>query len=134
MVRYIRHIIICTCAWGILSLTGCSGDSVDGKEQMTTHELHLSLGTHQFDATRALPDSFEVYEQSAALAKILRIQGYMTYENTDHTWEAVSCTFTPDAITNNWTSMVSLKPSETYYLYGFMPKENSARIEYSNFT
>ncbi len=120
MVRYIRHIIICTCAWGILSLMGCSGDSVDGKEQMTTHELHLSLGTHQFDATRAsdnLPVGFEDYEQSAALAKILRIQGYMTYENTE-----VSCTFTPDAST--WTSMVSLKPSETYYLYGFMPKEN----------
>ena len=121
---------------------GCSGDPADGMEQMTTHELRLSLGTHQYGVTRALPDGFESYDHSAAIAKIMQIQGYMTYWNTDKTpsdgWDAVPCTFThtTSGTDDVWTSRVTLKTlesgesipddRETYYLYGYMPKGNES--------
>lgn len=137
----VRHIIIGACAWGILSLIGCADEPADGKEQMHTRELRLSLGTHQFDATRApgdLPDNFEAYDYSTAMVKIQEIQGYMAYWNNDKKpsaeWDALSCIFSTTPGANGiWTSKVALKPlspdadnlgRETYYLYGFLPKEN----------
>ena len=138
----VRHIIIGTCAWGILSLMGCADDPGDGMEQMHTHELCLSLGTHQFDATRVsgdLPPDFILYNHATAIAKIMQIQGYMAYWNTDKKpepgWDALPCTFdhtTSATSADIWTSRVPLKvldsgdeipdDRETYYFYGFMPK------------
>jgi len=131
----VRNIIIGTCAWGILSLMGCANDPADGMEQMRTHELCLSLGTHQFEATRALPSGFVAYDHSTAMAKIKQIQGYMAYWNTDKQpadWDALPCTFdytTSETSADIWTSRVALKTLntgdaalDTYYFYGFMPK------------
>lgn len=135
----VRHIIIGSCAWGILSLVGCADDPADSREQMRTHELRLSLGTHQFDATRApgdLPDNFEAYDYSTTMVKIQEIQGYMAYWNKDKEpagWDALSCIFSTSGTDGIWTSRVALKPlspdadnlgRETYYLYGFLPKES----------
>ena len=138
----VRHIIIGSCAGGILSLMGCADDPADGMEQMRTHELCLSLGTHQFEATRApgdLPTGFVAYNHSTAMAKIKQIQGYMAYWNKDKKpdpgWDALPYTFdytTSETSADIWTSRVALKTldsgeeipddRETYYFYGFMPK------------
>lgn len=132
----VRHITIGTCAWGILSLMGCADDPADSKEQVRTHELRLSLGSHQFEATRALPAGFEPY--NSATLKIQEIQGYMAYWNKDKKpsagWDALSCIFSTSGTDGIWSSRVALKllesgesipdDRETYYLYGFLPKEN----------
>ena len=145
----VRYIIICACAWGILSLMGCADDSADGMEQMHTHELCLSLGTHQFDVTRApgsLPTGFELYNHATAMAKIKQIQGYMAYWDKDKgtygDWDALPCTFdhtTSDANAHIWTSRVPLKSlvnaldensdHKKYYFYGFMPKGDVTDVE-----
>ncbi len=114
---------------------GCADDPADSKEQVRTHELRLSLGSHQFEATRALPAGFEPY--NSATLKIQEIQGYMAYWNQykkpSAGWDALSCIFSTSGTDNIWTSRVALKPlstddldddHQTYYLYGFLPKEN----------
>lgn len=141
--------MIGTCAWGILTLMGCADDSSDSMEQMRTHELCLSLGTHQLDDTRApgsLPTGFELYNHTTAMAKIKQIQGYMAYWNTDKqpaNWDALPCTFdhtTSDASADIWTSRVPLKTlntgeadHDTYYFYGFMPKGDVTDVEITTY-
>lgn len=116
---------------------GCTDDSVEGTEQNHTHELRLSLGTHQFDLTRAsgeMPTNFETYAYADALVKIKSIQGYLTYYNKDKKpsagWDKISCIFNYDNAINSWISRVPLKTltpdgndtHSKYYFYGFLPK------------
>ena len=126
---------------------GCTDDSVEDTEQNHTQELRLSLGTHQFDLTRAsgdMPTDFEQYVHASALVKIMSVQGYLTYWNKDKKpsqgWDKVSCTFNYDDVSGNWTSRVPLKTltedgdatHSKYYFYGFLPKgdgEDNVTIE-----
>lgn len=128
-------------------LIGCTDDPAEGMEQKYTHELRLSLGSHQFDMTRAsgdMPTDFEQYVHASALVKIMSVQGYLTYWNKDKKpsqgWDKVSCTFNYDDVSGNWTSRVPLKTltedgdatHSKYYFYGFLPKgdgEDNVTIE-----
>lgn len=111
----------------MFTLSSCTDDSADGTEQVSMHELHLSLGTHQFDMTRAeLPDAFVDYNHAEALAKITQIQCYMAYQGTDGA-DYVPCVFTYIQSEDDWTSTVPLKSlndNKKYYLYGYMPKSD----------
>ena len=125
------------CASVMFTFCSCTDDSADGTEQVQQQELHISLGSHQLDITRAsgdLPSDFEYYVHSSALAKIEQIQCYMAYSITQQGQEQkkndyIPCVFnyTKDNNNDTWTSTVPLKalePGNTYYLYGFMPKGN----------
>ena len=132
-----RHIIIGSCAWGLLMLFGCADEAPENNGQQHTHELRLSLGSHQYDMTRSageMPDGFTLHNQATASAKIMQIQGYLTFWNTDEPakWDFVPTAFIyeepegPSVGNHLWTSTVPLKTlgdGTFYYLYGFLPKE-----------
>jgi hypothetical protein len=142
------------CAGVLLTLTGCADDSADGTEQRHTHELHLSIGTQQYEMTRAgdepsLPTDFVLYNHAESLSPITQIQGYMTYLEDNNAWNYVPCTFNytetieyiSEEIVNHkdtWTARVPLKTltgDNSYYLYGFLPKERVGSVNitpYSN--
>ena len=131
------HIITMLCAGFLLTLCSCGEDSSDSMQQRT-HELRLSFGYPSFisidEPTRTdpvLPDYFELYVHDASLQPISQIQCYMTYEK-DGNQKDIPCEFN-HAITNAdppahiWTANVplfSLASGSSFYLYGFMPKEN----------
>ena len=129
------YIITMLCAGLLLTLCGCSDDSSDSM-QLRTQELRLSLGYPAFrnidGITRALPDSFELYNYASSLQPISEIQCYLTYEqeveNQKHQ-KFISCQFDHDTTktatpAHIWTSKVPLYTlnGNSYYLYGFMPK------------
>ena len=138
------------CLGLLLTLGGCSADHDDvgeqpekpeqpGKpdqpEQQNLRELHLSLGTHQFMSTRALPVDFEPYDHSTSLTPITQIQTYLTsMEGEERTPKYVASDFNyqkTEEEKHTWVSKVALKDGQ-YYLYGFMPKgvtESSVTIE-----
>ena len=127
------YIIIGACASMISMLMGCTDDPAEGTEQERTHELRISLGSHQFDQTRNasdMPNDFVLYDHATAQAQIMQIQGYLTFWDTNK-WDNVSCIFSYEESDENhiWTSRVPLKilTSEDeslakYYFYGYMPK------------
>lgn len=123
------------CASLLLTLCGCADDTSDSMPQHT-QELRLSLGYPTFlsadGVTRtdpALPASFELYAHGSSLQPISQIQCYMTYEKDGNKY--IPCQFdhvttTSSTLGHIWTSKVPLYTlaSGSYYLYGYMPKEN----------
>lgn len=129
------YIITMLCASLLLTLCGCADDSSDSMSQHM-QELHLSLGYPSFHSTdgvtRAinLPESFEPYAHGSSLQPISQIQCYMTYEKDGSKY--IPCQFDHITTTTSefghiWTSTVplyTLDSGKSYYLYGYMPKEN----------
>ena len=118
----------------MLVLAGCSDDAPESTGQTRSHELRMSLGTHPYSITREagdMPTGFELYNHETAPAKIMQIQGYMTFWDTDGSkWDVVPTAFTheeTEAPSHIWTSKVALKTlgeSASYYFYGYLPKES----------
>ena len=131
MNRILRYIIIGTCASLMLVIAGCSDDTAEGTGQTRSHELRMTLGTHPYitRGTGDMPAGFEFYDHTTAPTKIMQIQGYMTFWESDATtpaWNVVPTAFTHEE-TDIWTSKVALKTLGTgasYYLYGYLPKES----------
>ena len=131
MKQRLGHIITMLCAGLLLTLSGCSNDSSDDKQQLT-QELRLTLGSPMFRstdvATRAgeLPASFEPYNYATSLQPFSQVQGYFAYEKEGSNY--ISCVFNHVSDPSHvWTSKVplyTLDSGSSYYLYGFMPKEN----------
>ena len=128
------YIIMMLCAGLLLTLCNCSDDSSDSMPQRT-QELRLSLGYPSFRSTdgvtrTTLPTNFELYNYGSSLQPITQIQCYMTYEKDGQKF--IPCQFDHVVIESAtpahvWTSQVplyTLDPGNSYYLYGFMPKEN----------
>lgn len=126
-------------------LAACSDDDKPADERRT-YELQLSMGATSFNEagqTRALPVGFEPYNQT--LQPINQIQAYFGYvckdENNNNviTYEPAVFTHTTSsegtATTHAWKSRLALKtPSsdpKTYYLYGYMPREDVASATFS---
>ena len=146
------YIIIGACASMMSMLMGCTDDPAEGTEQERTHELRISLGSHQFDQTRAsgdMPTDFVLYNHATAQAQIMQIQGYLTFWDTGaEKWDKVSCIFSYENSGENheyhlWTSRVPLKTLTSedaslakYYFYGYMPKgegeDNVTIVPYDN--
>ena len=139
-----RYLIIGLCACVMFALMGCGDDSSEGTVEQRTHNLHLGLGSRQYDfsITRNagdLPANFVNYEtyrkrSDVGLPPFSQIQCYMTYWDTEfNKWDKVPCTFTYKATTDpnhtdTWSTRVPLKTltgdKPYYYIYGFLPKEN----------
>ena len=122
--------ILCTCVSVMLTFCSCTDDSADGTKQVRQQELHISLGSHQLDITRAsgdLPSDFVPYSHGDRT--ISQIQCYMAYEK-DGGQKYIPCVFnhveSESELGHIWTSRVPLYTltDGTYYLYGFMPKES----------
>lgn len=132
------------CACVMFALMGCGDDSSEGTVEQRTHNLHLGLGSRQYDfsITRNagdLPANFVNYEtyrkrSDVGLPPFSQIQCYMTYWDTEfNKWDKVPCTFTYKVTTDpnhtdTWSTRVPLKTltgdKPYYYIYGFLPKEN----------
>ncbi len=108
----------------------CSDDS--GTTKQNVRELHVVLGSQQYEdvtpSTRTtLPDGYEEFDYSTALVPFTQIQGYMTIPadieiGTDEK-RFLPCLFSYSATEDNWTSRIALE-DQTYYFYGFMPRED----------
>lgn len=120
----------------MMALAGCSDDAPESTGQTRSHELRMSLGTHPYDITRGagdLPTGYTLYNHETAPSKIMQIQGYMTFWESDATppaWNVVPTAFTheetDEPLSHIWTSKVALKTltGASYYLYGYLPKES----------
>ena len=129
-----RHIIPIVVSMAMVVLmAACSSESTDTAQRPTERELRFVLCQRSYiDVTpmslrRALPTGYVVYDQLDPQTDIAnaRIHTYVTHAST--------VDFQGDFIYNgesSWTSKVPLNDGD-YYIYGFMPTIESAKIAIS---
>ena len=118
------------CVVIVLLLVGCSSDSE--QESRPMRDVNLMLGAHSYTdatdaSTRALPDGYVLYENLTPSVPIefAAIRAFMTHD--------VSIDFQGDfsyrMVDDNyvWNSKVPLDEG-TYYVYGFMPSSEAAKV------
>ena len=132
-----------TMVLGIL-MVACSEDDI--QDTKMSRKLHLVMGTQNItdvtDLTRALPTDYQSYSAfyGSTLPTSKKIQAFLVKsEDTNVPSITTMFTYGQDNFNNTpyncWSSYVNIEdPTNTYYLYGFMPREaasgaNIARLE-----
>lgn len=128
----LKGLLCMSAAWLFYSCSDDSGTTEQNVHEQNVRELHVVLGSQQYEdvtpSTRTtLPTGYEEYNYSTALVPITQIQGYMTIPaniNVDAGEERfLPCLFSYSDTEDNWTSRIALE-DQTYYFYGFMPRED----------
>ena len=132
-----------TMVLGIL-MVACSEDEI--QDTKMSRKLHLVMGTQNItdvtDLTRALPTDYQSYSDfyGSTLPTSKKIQAFLV-KTDDTNVPSITTMFTygqdnfNNTTYNCWSSYVNIDdPTNTYYLYGFMPREaasgaNIARLE-----
>lgn len=120
----------------VLLLTACSDDSIEEKKNtrkqtVTILPYYASFLEVNRTPTRSLPYGYVPYRtlypttvpDHATIGIILATNN--DYDNANY-----SVTIDKDAqgnATNHWTSVIDVQEGTTYYIYGFMPKEDAGR-------
>jgi hypothetical protein len=128
----LKGLLCMSAAWLFYSCSDDSGTAEQNVHEQNVRELHVVLGSQQYEdvtpSTRTtLPEGYEEYNYSTALVPFTQIQGYMTIPadieiGTDEK-RFLPCLFSYSATEDNWTSRIALE-DQTYYFYGFMPRED----------
>lgn len=110
-----------------MMLGACSDDEQPREERVRT--LQLVVGTNNTLETRALPAGFVPYNTLySSLPTDAQIEGYLAKAGSEtpitgfFSFSDVNPGEGP--LKRSWTSMVPVEDNGTYYLYGFMPRED----------
>lgn len=119
----------------VMGLTSCSSDEESFHSNGTPQTLTLIASSPSFievnpiATTRALPSGYVSYDvlYPTTVPEHTKIGVFMTPERTDATVDFVYMGY--DEITglptNKWQSSIFITDQQQYYMYGFMPKEDT---------
>lgn len=119
----------------VLLITACTEDTVptDTQQQLKTVTL-LPYSTSFFDVeempTRALPNGYVAYNtlDPKTIPDHTSIGVILTPENTSVVDNFVFMGKNADGtLDNKWQASIDIKDGQSYYIYGFMPREEAER-------
>lgn len=112
---------------------GCADDPEDGRTSSTSTMTLIASTDSFFEVnramTRALPTGYVPYNElyPTTTPEQTTIGVFMTPERIDATQDFIYMGVDPTTLrpTNKWKSNVRVTEGTTYYMYGFMPKEDA---------
>ena len=123
-------------------LQSCDNDEPDTRQ---LREVHLVLGAQTYSditithaaapGTRALPDGFVTYSElyPQGLPEYAQIYAYLAKAGSNPP-ETGLFAYEDISGTRTWSSHINIDAGETYYIYGFMPKEDAGNITITPYT